>query len=164
MKKIKVIVPIVIAAIIIIGIFVSIYYVSGGYYISNSLSTEGFIKEMKKRDFKTENNIKKYQKEKNVSKAYKATEKDNKYELEFLEFNSTNNATSYFTKERENLTNTRDEDSVFNYLVIDNKERYTLNEKEQYILIERINNTMFKFNINSKYSEEVIALLSELGY
>ena len=164
MKKLKVIVPIVISIIIVIGIFTAVYFISGQYYISNSLSSEGFIKEMKKRDFKTTNTIKKHSKEKDIVKAYKATEKDNKYELEFLEFSSTKTATSYFNKEREDLTTKRDEDSVFNYFVIDNKERYTLNEKDHYILIERINNTIVKFNVESKYSEEIITLLEELGY
>lgn len=135
-------------------------------YNSTSLTSDGFARKMKNLDFKLENNITEYEKNKEIVHAYKATEKDDKFTIEFLEFSSSKKANSYFTKEREDLTNNRDENSVFNYSVVDNKEKYTLNTNDNhYIGLTIIDNTILKFNVDSKYSEEIITLTErELGY
>ena len=141
-------------------------YVYFNNYESKSLTANSFTRKMKKLDFKIDNTIKNYKKNKNIIYAYQAKESKDKYAIEFLEFTSVKTAINYFTKEKNQLNNANDKDSVFNYTVIDDKEKYSINTGDNhYIVMTRSDNTILKYNIDSKYSEEVIKLTEEqLGY
>lgn len=148
---------VIIIAIIIVVIGITIFAIS-------KVNTETFEEKMIKKGFKITNIIKDYKKEKTIVRATEATEKDNKYKINILEFTSSNTATKYFNKEKERYTKEKDADSAINYTNQNDLERYTITAKNRYIVLYKYNNMIVYYDIDIKYSDEVITLLDELGY
>ena len=156
MKKWKKILLIVLGIIVIIAILVLIVI---------RINTETFEEKMSEKGFAITNIIDNYKKEKTIVRAYEATEKDNKYKISILEFTTSKAATKYFNKEKDRYNSEKDPDSAINYSVQNNRERYTITTaKNRYIVLYKHLSTIVYYDIDIKYSEEVINLLDELGY
>ena len=148
---------------IIVVIILAIITVSALSFMK--VSTETFEEKMSAKDFKITNIISKYKKNKDVLRAYEAMEKDDKYAINILEFTSSKTATKYFNKEKERYNNEKDKDSAINYSVQNDRERYSITtDKNRYIMLYKHDSSIVYYDIDIKYSEEVINLLDELGY
>ncbi len=129
------------------------------------LNTSDFPRVMENNEFKVENVISKYEKNSDIVHAYEATEKDNKYAITYLEFTSNNAATDYFETEKEALNKTKDKNAVVNYSALNDNEKYSINtDSNHYKTLSKIANTVVYFDVESKYSEEVVEILNKIGY
>ena len=134
-------------------------------YIYKVLNTSDFPRVMENNEFKVENVISKYEKNSDIVHAYEATEKDNKYAITYLEFTSNNTATDYFETEKEALNKTKDKNAVVNYSALNDNEKYSINtDSNHYKTLSKIANTVVYFDVESKYSEEVVEILNKIGY
>lgn len=155
-KKILIIIGIILG-IIVLGLLIFF----GGKLIKNK-SFEGILE---KKEFTINNVIKKY-KDKTIMVAYEGIEKDKKYSIIYLEFNSEKSANKYFNKEKKRLNDSKDENAATNYWLTNKIERYTVNmSNNHYIAISKKKNVIIYYDVDSQYSEEVINLVEhDLGY
>lgn len=157
MKKKVLIVLGIILGIVILGLII--------FFSSKLIKDKSFEGVLEKKEFTINNVIKKY-KDKTIMVAYEGIEKDKKYSITYLEFNSDTSANKYFNKEKKRLNDSKDEDAATNYWLTNKIERYTVNmSNNHYIAISKKKNVIIYYDVDSKYSEEVINLVEhDLGY
>ena len=146
-------------------VLVIVILVLGIVFASKKTKTNTFEGILEKKEFTINNIIKKY-KEKTIIYAYEAVEKDKKYSIIYLEFNNEKSANKYFNKEKKKLSDSKDENAVINYETTNDLEKYSINmSNNHYIVLSKKKNTIVYYDIDSKYSEEVITLVeNELKY
>ena len=157
MKKKVLIVLGIILGIVVLGLII--------FFSSKLIKDKSFEGVLEKKEFTINNVIKKY-KDKTIMVAYEGIEKDKKYSITYLEFNSDTSANKYFNKEKKRLNDSKDEDAATNYWLTNKIERYTVNmSNNHYIAISKKKNVIIYYDVDSKYSEEVINLVEhDLGY
>lgn len=157
MKKKVLIVLGIILGIVILGLII--------FFSSKLIKDKSFEGVLEKKEFTINNVIKKY-KDKTIMVAYEGIEKDKKYSITYLEFNSDTSANKYFNKEKKRLNDSKDEDAATNYWLTNKIERYTVNmSNNHYIAISKKKNVIIYYDVDSKYSEEIINLVEhDLGY
>ena len=153
---------ILIALGILIGITILVLLIVFAGKRTKANSFEGILES---KEFSINNVIRKY-KDKTILRAYEAKEKDNKYSIIYLEFNSSSSADKYFNKEKKKLNDTKIKDAAINYSITNGLEKYTINTSDNhYIVLSKKKNIIIYYDIDSKYSEEVINLVeNDLGY
>ena len=151
MKKKVLIVLGIILGIVVLGLII--------FFSSKLIKDKSFEGVLEKKEFTINNVIKKY-KDKTIMVAYEGIEKDKKYSITYLELNK------YFNKEKKRLNDSKDEDAATNYWLTNKIERYTVNmSNNHYIAISKKKNVIIYYDVDSKYSEEVINLVEhDLGY
>lgn len=151
---------------IALGIILGIVVLSVTIFFSSKLiKNTSFEGVLEKKKFTINNVIKKY-KDKTIIVAYEGIEKDKKYSITYLEFNNEKSAKKYFNKEKKKLNDSKDENAATNYWLTNDVERYTVNmSNNHYIAISKKKNIIIYYDVDSKYSEEVINLVEhDLGY
>lgn len=144
---------------IFIGLFVT------GCGNKKSISAEEF-KKITEKDYVITDATKQFagiEEAKHIKKVYIASDKEYKYQVEFYEFDSDENADNFFDHNKE-IFETDNGDSNYTIVNMFNYDKYTHTGSSHYYVLSRINNTVAYVNVEDKYKEQVKSILKSIKY
>ncbi len=98
----------------------------------------------------------------NVDVSYKAESPDQRYVINFYEFDGEVSAQGFYAKKQAELGSTGSQ--VYTELNLGNYSKYTMIYHERFAAISRVSNTVVYVDTEKNYQEEVKQLLLDIGY
>lgn len=98
----------------------------------------------------------------NVDISYKAESPDQRYVINFYEFDGEVSAQGFYAKKQAELGSTGSQ--VYTELNLGNYSKYTMIYHERFAAISRVSNTVVYVDTEKNYQEEVKQLLLDIGY
>lgn len=98
----------------------------------------------------------------NVDLSYKAETPDQRYVINFYEFDGEVSAQGFYAKKQAELGSTGSQ--VYTELNLGNYSKYTMIYHERFAAISRVSNTVVYVDTEKNYQEEVKQLLLDIGY
>ena len=98
----------------------------------------------------------------NVDISYKAETPDQRYVINFYEFDGEVSAQGFYAKKQAELGSTGSQ--VYTELNLGNYSKYTMIYHERFAAISRVSNTVVHVDTEKNYQEEVKQLLLDIGY
>ena len=100
-----------------------------------------------------------------LNKAYLATDSDYRYQVEFYELKSEEDAKTMFDKNKKNTEALKGNVSTKQLSVnTNNYDKYTVVTNGRYYVVIRVGNTMVYANNDATYEKEVKSIIDLLGY
>lgn len=154
---------------IFVGVLVIAGISVGGIIVNKKLNKEplsakAFQEKMEYKDFETENIINEFQDDDSIKKAYIALEEDYEYKIEFYKLDEEEDAISFYNLRRESAKDSEDKILLTKEKSMGNNSKYTLETKDKYKVVSRIENTVIYADVDLKYEDEVKEILKEMGY
>jgi len=147
-------------------ILFGILFMTGCTYIGKPITVETFITTMEAEvtEYEIENIIDKFINNKNIEKAYTATNLEKEYQIQFYEFSDKNYAKNFY--DYYVIEFNRDKIGIYSQTKIDviNYTAYALDSNGTYKVISRIDNSVILSVVESKYKKEIDTVLIKLGY
>ena len=98
----------------------------------------------------------------NIELSYKAETQDQRYVINFYEFDGEVSAQSFYAKKQAELGSTGSQ--VYTELNLGNYSKYTMIYYDRFAAISRVSNTVVYVDTDKNYQEEVKQLLLDIGY
>lgn len=99
-----------------------------------------------------------------IEKVYIAQDKTKSYQIEFYKLSDESYAKSFYNTNKQIFENAKSSSSAHTEVNLSNYSKYTQESNNKYSVISRIENTAVYLNVDSKYKDDVKAILKELGY
>lgn len=157
MKKIKKI-------LVVVTIMLSVVALTGCSK-KTAITSSSFNATMSEKGYKTSDITNNLSNVKVLNKAYLATDKDYKYQVEFYELKSEEDAKTMFDKNKKNIEELKGKVSTKQVSVnTNNYDKYTVVTNGRYYVIIRVANTMLYANNDATYEKEVKSIIDLLNY
>lgn len=129
-----------------------------------SLTAEEFKQTMEEKDFTILNITSKYSDYDYVKEVYAAVDNNSTYEIDFYLLSDISHGKEFYNIMKDNLKSSknkgdRKKGSDYSYYG-----KYILYSKDQYRQISRVNDTIISIDVRTKYKDELLNLLNDLGY
>lgn len=130
-----------------------------------SITADSYKTFMLKNGYEVVDSTSQYQSSFSLKKSFIAAKKDRTYQIEFIEFNTIEEAVKIYNINKQLMEEKKD-NVVTGYINIDGKNysKYKAISGGKYRAITRINNTLMYVDINQEYSKEAAKIVSRLGY
>ncbi|MGN1113933.1 MAG: hypothetical protein ACI4RC_02290 [Oscillospiraceae bacterium] len=99
-----------------------------------------------------------------IKKVYIAIDKEQKYQIEFYEIDSSDNASKFFNNNKSIFEESKSSSCTETNVSLSNNAKYTLTTNGEYKVISRIDNTAIYVNADEKYKSDIKDLLDDLDY
>ncbi len=143
---------------VVVSLFVT------GCFKKTSITAEDFNTKMSDKGYVVQDATDQFASYEYIKKVYIALEKDGKYQIEFYEMDSEENASSFFETNKEKFetrgsgTSTGTESSGSGY------EKYTQTANGKYEVISRVENTAIYVDADDTYKDQIKEVLDEFKY
>ena len=157
MKKIK--------KILIIAVIMLSVVAFTGCSKKTAITASDFNKKMVDKGYKLSDITNSLSNVKVLNKAYLATDSDYRYQVEFYELKSEEDAKTMFKKNKDNIEDSKG--SVVKKQIninTDNYNKYTVITNGKHYVVIRVGNTMVYANNDATYEKEVKSIIDLLGY
>lgn len=159
MKRITIIIVILVAIIILIGIFFINFNKE-----KTPISAEEFYNFMQQKGYSLTDANSQFEDYDYIKKVYIAANSDYKYQIEFYEFTDDFYATSFYNNNKSIFESTKENTSAETSISLKNYSKYTLLSNDKYMVVSKINNTALYINVDDEYKDIGKSILDELGY
>lgn len=99
-----------------------------------------------------------------IKKVYIASDKEYKYQVEFYEFSSNDNAINFYEHNKELFEQEKKGKSTYTESNMFNYNKYTLKTNGKYNVLSRIDNTVAYVNGDIKYKKDIDSILKLIKY
>lgn len=156
MKKIR--------KVMIFSLFMSIFLLTG-CFSKKPISPDHFKNNMEKKGFTITDVTSQFSSYSFVKKVYVASEKSYRYQIEFFEFASDENAKAAYDSNKSNFESFKDSISKENIKIETNDySKYQNISNGKFMLTIRAKNIVLFVNASDKYSSEIKSYIKGLGY
>ena len=99
-----------------------------------------------------------------IKKVYIVADKKYKYQLEFYEISTADEAVSFYNNNKDIFEKEKTGASAYNEVNVANYNKYTLKTSDKYKVLSRIDNTVVYVNADKKYKDDFNIILKTIGY